>query len=168
MKSFDVTLDLAREFEIEFARIYNKDNKEKQMVHKDQAFEYDFDIVKNGKIAHKVELKTDGHISSNLFIEDFSNIGSQRVGGPWQALGYGADLFVIWFPLEHCDNLFVFKTQELIDWMEIFKHSFRKVHVENKTFTTSGYLVDKEHICCQQNIKPKVLTFSTPLKWKLN
>lgn len=174
-KSKPFNPELSRKFEVEFASIFNKKEKNiivgKEMVHLNTNHKHDFDIMQGGKVVNRVELKTDSHIGSdNLFIEEYSNYETKREGGPWQAWNkYGADFFAYWLPLDICDNLYVFKTQELLAVMEKIRYRCNSCLKENnhdgRIYNTKGFIVPKTELCGFINLcKPVVTTYDSNLK----
>lgn len=93
-----------------------------------------------------IELKTDFYSkSTNLFMERWSVMeeGDRpgKPGGPWQSLQHGSVYYLYWFP--ETDELFVFQTKVLVDYLEAHLASFRPCPVRNKGYTTLGYIVPK-------------------------
>lgn len=93
-----------------------------------------------------LELKTDFYSkSTNLFMERWSVVGDDtregRPGGPWQSKGHASKYYLYWFP--ETDELFVFDTAVLVDYLEANLASFRPCPVRNKGYTTLGYIVPK-------------------------
>lgn len=62
-------------------------------------------------------------------------------GGPWQSLEHGSAYYLYWFA--ETDELFVFTTSVLVDYLEANLASFRPCPVRNKGYTTLGYIVPK-------------------------
>lgn len=94
-----------------------------------------------------IELKTDFYSkSTNLFMERWSVAPTDeksdgRVGGPWQSLQHGSAYYLYWFP--ETEELFVFTTRVLVDFLEASLANFRPCPVRNKGYTTLGYIVPK-------------------------
>lgn len=96
-----------------------------------------------------IELKTDFYSkSTNLFMERWSVMeeGDRpgKPGGPWQSAAHGAAYYLYWFP--GTDELFVFQTAVLVDFLKGNLSSFRACLVKNKGYTTLGYIVPKKHL----------------------
>jgi len=96
-----------------------------------------------------IELKTDFYSkSTNLFMERWSvEATAERAGkpgGPWQSLQHGSAYYFYWFP--ETDELFVFNTSVLVDFLDAHLASFRPCPVRNKGYTTLGYIVPKEKL----------------------
>lgn len=93
-----------------------------------------------------IELKTDFYSkSTNLFMERWSVEGTEerpaKAGGPWQSLQHGSAYYLYWFP--ETEELFVFNTRVLVDFLEANLAKFRPCPVRNKGYTTLGYIVPK-------------------------
>lgn len=97
-----------------------------------------------------IELKTDFYSkSTNLFMERWSVEATPdkpegKPGGPWQSLGHGSAYYLYWFA--ETDELFVFCTAALVNFLEENLSSFRQCPVRNKGYTTLGYIVPKEKL----------------------
>lgn len=97
-----------------------------------------------------LELKADFYSkSTNLFMERWSVTPTPekpdgKVGGPWQSLAHGASYYLYWFPDR--DELFVFSTASLVEYLEANLSSFRPCPVKNRGYTTLGYIVPKEKL----------------------
>ena len=97
-----------------------------------------------------LELKTDFYSkSTNLFMERWSVMATPdrpegKPGGPWQSASHGASYYLYWFP--ETEELFVFQTAVLVDFLEGNLSSFRQCPVRNKGYTTLGYIVPKERL----------------------
>ena len=97
-----------------------------------------------------LELKTDFYSkSTNLFMERWSVMATPdrpegKPGGPWQSATHGAAYYLYWFP--ETEELFVFQTAVLVDFLEGNLSSFRPCPVRNKGYTTLGYIVPKEKL----------------------
>lgn len=93
-----------------------------------------------------IELKTDFYSkSTNLFMERWSVMeeGDRqgKPGGPWQSASHGAAYYLYWFA--ETDELFVFSTAALVEYLEANLAAFRPCPVRNKGYTTLGYIVPK-------------------------
>lgn len=96
-----------------------------------------------------LELKTDFYSkSTNLFMERWSVEATPeregKPGGPWQAASHNASYYLYWFP--DTEELFVFTTTALVDYLEANLSTFRPCPVRNKGYTTLGYIVPKEKL----------------------
>lgn len=97
-----------------------------------------------------IELKTDFYSkSTNLFMERWSVVATPdrpegKVGGPWQSIAHGASYYLYWFP--DTEELFVFTTAALVEYLEANLSTFRPCPVRNKGYTTLGYIVPKEKL----------------------
>lgn len=96
-----------------------------------------------------IELKTDFYSkSTNLFMERWSVMAEGdrqgKPGGPWQAASHDAGYYLYWFA--ETDELFVFRTAALVEYLEANLQSFRPCPVRNKGYTTLGYIVPKEKL----------------------
>lgn len=96
-----------------------------------------------------IELKTDFYSkSTNLFMERWSVLAEGdrlgKPGGPWQAASHNAVYYLYWFP--DIDELFVFQTAVLVNFLEKNLSSFRACPVRNRGYTTLGYIVPKKHL----------------------
>jgi hypothetical protein len=102
-----------------------------------------------------IELKTDTHDPSetaNFFIERWSDVESKRPGGPWQALGKGAQLLIYLYLFKDKDGKQQEKWYRLIGLesltrrIEDAKMNLKVVQIPNKGWTTEGYLVPREFV----------------------
>lgn len=96
-----------------------------------------------------IELKTDFYSkSTNLFMERWSVMAEGdrqgKPGGPWQSIAHGASYYLYWFP--DTEELFVFQTAALVEYLEANLGGFRPCPVRNKGYTTLGYIVPKEKL----------------------
>lgn len=96
-----------------------------------------------------IELKTDFYSkSTNLFMERWSVMAEGdrqgKPGGPWQSASHGAAYYLYWFP--DTEELFVFQTAALVEYLEANLGGFRPCPVRNKGYTTLGYIVPKEKL----------------------
>jgi hypothetical protein len=116
-----------------------------------------------------LELKTERRSlaqTKNIFIERWSDVSAQRVGGPWQAWGRGATLFCVLYAPDQVALLY--RTAELIGWVEQHLSTLQSVRVRNRTWYTEGLLVPRslvEHLLVKgtplsQTKLPIVLTQS--------
>ena len=93
-----------------------------------------------------LELKTDFYSkSTNLFMERWSVEATPdkpgKAGGPWQAASHSAAYYLYWFP--ETEELFVFNTAVLVEYLDKMLPTFRSCPVRNKGYTTLGYIVPK-------------------------
>lgn len=108
----------------------------------------DFELD-NGDI---LELKADSYdhaLTPNLFLELISY--GDKVGGPAQAKAHGCKYFAYFFV--NSGHLYLFKTNQLVAWLDKHQHKYGRVFIKNKGYTTQGIKVrkiDVMHLC----IKP--------------
>lgn len=100
--------------------------------------------IKLGNLNLEIKADTVSSYTGNLFLEHYSNIETKRLGGPFSASEHGVDLMLYfspkpkgWNKLE--DRIFIFKPEDLIDFIEI--HSFKPKYVKNERHTTMGYAI---------------------------
>jgi hypothetical protein len=92
-----------------------------------------------------LELKTDQydmHSTTNFFIERWSDIHTQKPGGPWQSK---ATLFAYYFIKN--GTAFIFNTAQLVEYLNT--QEYRPINIANKSWTTVGYKVSRaslEHL----------------------
>ncbi len=88
-----------------------------------------------------VELKTDARPAAqtgNFFFEVFSNVQRNVYGGPWQAYGKGADLFVYQFA---CGAEWWFYCEALVNFLEKTEDKWQVRQVGNERYQSAGLLV---------------------------
>lgn len=91
------------------------------------------------------EIKTDSYTSGNYFIERWSDVEQKKAGGPWQSAEKQIDYYVYMFP--KMARLYIFSVPDLVRQMEALPSSAKRVvNVENKSWTTQGFLVKIEHL----------------------
>lgn len=87
------------------------------------------------------ELKTDSYDhgkTSNFFMELYSDVGSGKKGGPWQALDNKCDYFVYFFSANNI--AYIFSTEDLVRQLDAYI-SLQKpplVEIKNRAWTTVG------------------------------
>ena len=140
---FSEDLQNGRDYEIEFCKIYNNKNS-KVMVHNDLKHAVDFNVYYKNELVQTTELKTDFHLSENVFVETISNTNKNSVGGPYQAKeNYNATYYVCWFPMDKTDNTFIFKNDELVKWLDDNKHNYPSSFIKNNGYYTKGRIIPK-------------------------
>lgn len=97
-----------------------------------------------------IELKTDTYPMArtpNFFMEFHSNVAKQTVGGPWRTYVQGADILVylyssdgIYFQFEDIQQL-VYTLDDIIK-----KKKLKVSRVNNKSWVTTGYKIEREWI----------------------
>lgn len=100
----------------------------------------DFEINKTGEV---LELKTDYYdpeATPNFFIELYSY--KEEPGGPFQSKLHGAKYYAYWYP--NGDQLFLFNVDQLVKRMKKIMPNLDKKFIKNKSYTTTGYLVERE------------------------
>lgn len=101
---------------------------------------YDFDTTLG-----RVELKTDSYPmdkTPNFFIEKFSDMTKESLGGPWRAAADGIELFVYHFIND--GTFFWFKSSELCALSDTLITKRRERWIKNKAWTTLGYVIPRE------------------------
>ncbi len=100
----------------------------------------DFEINKTGDI---LELKTDYYdptSTPNMFIELYSY--KEEPGGPFQSKLNGSKYYAYWFP--NGDLLYLFNVDQLVKRMKKIMPTLDKTFIKNKSYVTTGYLVERE------------------------
>ena len=96
-------------------------------------------------LARCIELKTDTYPMSktpNFFMERWSDVGTRRPGGPWQAFGKGCNLFVYLFLADRV--WFVFDDlPALLARLDSLTPGLPAKHIRNKGWVTEGYAVSR-------------------------
>ena len=157
MKDFKKDLEKARKYEEKFSQLYNQSDLNGHVTWKDEKFDADYEIEINGR-KFKAEIKIDFTKHNNFFIEHFSNLESGRLGGPLQALKYGAKFFIYWFVSEfnkHQWDCYVFDTIKLINWMERYGYDYRYADVHNIGYVTRGNIVPIDILASQPFCKKR-------------
>jgi|SRR5688572_21109097 len=85
----------------------------------------------------KMEIKADFHDEVNFFFERWSR--DKRAGGPWQSLGHGAHVFVIYFV--KTNTWYSFDCAELVEILNDICEYKQLISIRNNGFTSSGYIV---------------------------
>lgn len=111
----------------------------------------DFKIVQTGET---IELKSDQYTkTNNFFIERWSKVEDNKVGGPWQAITHGSKYYVYWFP--NLDTMYVFLLEDMVKALDQVIISLPTIPVSNSTYTTVGYKVPKELLISEPVCIPK-------------
>jgi hypothetical protein len=100
----------------------------------------------------KLELKTDFTRHSNFFMEYYSNIETKRMGGVWQAAGYKARYYAIWYvdpSNAHQWSCYCFETKPLLEWLEAHKDEYPTGKVKNEGYTTLGFVIPMHRLTGQ-------------------
>ena len=79
--------------------------------------------------------------TGNLFVERYSSKEAKSPGGPWQAQKHGAEYYVHLFLGDGA--FFVYRTDDMVDFMEKNKHKYSLRDVCNQGYTTAGYPVPR-------------------------
>ena len=104
-------------------------------------FEYDF-ITSDNKT---IELKSDYYSMNktpNYFMEIFSVLEKDKLGGPFQSLQKGVDYYIYFFVKEKIWKIFDVKS--LCERIKKVASQGRKVKVPNKGYTTFGLTLHRE------------------------
>ncbi len=105
--------------------------------------EYDFTVKATGQ---KLELKTDTYSmekSNNFFMERFSDVTSQKPGGPWRADQDKIDIFCYLFAMNN--TWFEFTDMPgLVKELERIVKPRDFIYIKNKGWTTGGYKVNRK------------------------
>lgn len=107
-------------------------------------FKSDFVDIVTGE---KYELKTDYHkmeTTKNFFIEIWSDLERLKPGGPRQALIHGSKYLCYMFIADKI--YFKMDVQYLVDYLAEFEDKYRKIEVQNDTWTTEGILIPREDL----------------------
>jgi hypothetical protein len=97
-----------------------------------------------------IELKTDsykrrdGSASTNFFIETWSVLEENRLGGPWQASEYGCKWLIYFFSLDSL--IYVFDVEELLSFIRLNYQKWAKKIVTNPGYHTEGLLVPRKEL----------------------
>lgn len=97
------------------------------------------DFKYNGKF---VELKSDSYDPSktgNFFMEKWSSLEAQKLGGPWQSQLKGGDIFAYLFTKPQ--HLYIFDTAKLVEHLDENLGQYKSRRVPNRGYITVGYLV---------------------------
>jgi hypothetical protein len=82
--------------------------------------------------------------TDNLFVERYSSKEAKSPGGPWQAQKHGAEYYVHLFLGDGA--FFVYRTDDMVGFMEENKHEYRLRDVRNQGYTTAGYTVPRADV----------------------
>jgi hypothetical protein len=87
-----------------------------------------------------VELKLDERAADtgNLFIEEYSNADTGRLGGPFACVEHDVDLFLYLIPE---GRLIAFLPRDLVEFIDFHRDSFREIYVPNKGNLTVGFAI---------------------------
>ena len=103
---------------------------------------HDFFSPSSGKT---IELKTDSYDmnkTANFFIELWSDLEQEKVGGPWQARKNATDLWIYYF--RQNQTAFEFNVAELAEWTDKNHAAYKPVHIFNPSWVTAGIKVPRE------------------------
>lgn len=95
----------------------------------------------------RIELKSDSYNmekTPNFFIEIWSDIDRHKVGGPWQALEHGSDLWIYMFQANR--TMFIFEVATLVATLEKLVDEYPRIEIPNKSWTTIGVKVPRERL----------------------
>ena len=115
--------------EIAFAKIY-KQKTGRELIHINEKNKPDFSFGDSF-----IELKTERY-TKNIFFE-IKNNNDFKPTGPFKAREQNAT-FIVWHPKQKLNNLYVFETDKLCDWL--LAHDYPTIDVNN----AHGYLVNKQ------------------------
>lgn len=106
---------------------------------------YDFKL-KNGDT---IELKTDTYNmenTPNFFMEYYSDMKAQKMGGPWRAYNDSVKMFVYYF-IEN-KTFYWFNTKDLYNVLEkyIASKNPRLYSVVNKGWITKGFVIPRKEL----------------------
>ncbi len=102
----------------------------------------DFRVKSTGQL---LELKSDQYDmakTENFFIELWSDSAKLKPGGPMQAMKHDSELWVYMFVKN--DRAFIFKTNELVDWILKNAHLYKRIQIVNKSWITTGIKVPRD------------------------
>jgi hypothetical protein len=102
-----------------------------------------FDFLTGG--GDKIEVKTDTYPmdkTENFFFEYFSDMQTQKLGGPWRAHQDRIDHFVYLFAQDR--TFFWFHPGKLCVALEPIIATMRYKTVKNRAWTTTGFAVNRE------------------------
>lgn len=80
----------------------------------------------------------------NFFMESVGSISSGKPGGPWRAALDDVDYFVYMFIKQK--KCFWFNSKELAEFLDGYCANLKPVSIQNKTWTTLGYLVPRSAV----------------------
>lgn len=93
------------------------------------------------------ELKTDNyamHKTPNFFIELYSDVMKQKVGGPAQAVTHGSKYWLYFYIKDKV--LFTFELEPLVAWISDNSLKYKIIEIPNRGYTTVGITVPREHL----------------------
>lgn len=108
-----------------------------------------------------IELKTDSYDmakTANFFMERWSNVESQKPGGPFQSQGHGAYYYCYLF--EKSGTVYWFEVDKLVAHLEANESAYKKMRIMNKGWITEGWLVPRASLEALMILKENVI----PLK----
>jgi hypothetical protein len=126
-------------------------------VHKGDSKQYDFIMTSTGeKIEVKTETRSIQHFQS-FFIEWYSDLKRQWLGGPFRSTQCNVEYFVIFSKAD--GEFYWFKSSELAEFLILNIETFQKKNVNNnnrrgQTWTTRGLIVPVasiQHLCIQKD-----------------
>lgn len=107
--------------------------------------EYDFTCLETKA---KIELKTDTYNiekTSNFFMERFSDVHRETIGGPWRAARDNVDIFCYYF-VRH-NIWFQFNdVPALVERLDRLTENKGLVYIKNKGWITAGYKINRDTI----------------------
>lgn len=95
----------------------------------------------------KIELKADSYCptkTKNFFIERYSDVNTEKVGGPWQADTHQCIYFVYTFT--KTGDFYWFDTKQLLVYLNKNVKKYPYAYVPNKGWTGKGFLVPREDL----------------------
>lgn len=125
--------------------------KESRKAQKTDGRIFDF-LVDEGK---SVELKTDTYPmlkTPNFFMEQFGNIDTLALGGPWRAQKDNVDYFVYLFLTDK--TFFWFEPESLCALLDPVIRTMKPRIIDNRTWKAQGYPIPRElceSICVAKN-----------------
>ena len=153
---FPKSYERGEEYEGKFYKWYKTKYPHKNITWLKKEFEADF-LINNCKL----ELKSDFTQHTNFFIEYFSNMETERMGGPYQAKNsYNAKYYSYWFVDETNPNqwkFYNFKLTELLEWLSIHKNCYPTRRKENKGYQTLGHIIPVDILSKQSFCKVKTV-----------
>lgn len=92
-----------------------------------------------------VELKCDSYSGSpNFFMERYSSIDSEKLGGPWQSQQGKVTDFVYYFVAEGI--IYWFNVDQLVKWLDEHSKEYPVRIIRNRGWSAKGYLVPRKSI----------------------
>jgi hypothetical protein len=146
--SFSKQLNAGNSGEADFKKFY----KDLEPV-KSEDLKYDF-LLNNGS---KIEVKCDTYPmdkTPNFFMEYYSDINKQSLGGPWRSKSHEISTFVYYFINDK--TFFWFDSYKLVTFLDKYikekKPSYK--YIKNRGWTTGGFTiprVDLEHLLIKKD-----------------